>query len=84
MILLQIAVFHSKEANDLIKKKNILALKADLTQQNPAAESLMHHLGSRSVPFFAVFPGDDPYNPVIMRDIVTKKSVLKVLKGLAG
>ena len=67
----------------MIKEKKIVALKADLTQENKAAESLMHHLGSRSVPFFAVFPGDDPYNPVIMRDVVTKKSVIKVLEGLA-
>ena len=78
----KVTVYHSREVNDVIKQKNIIALKADLTQENKAAESLMHHLGSRSVPFFAVFPGDDPYNPVILRDIVSKKSVLKVLKGL--
>jgi hypothetical protein len=42
----------------------------------------MHHLGSRSVPFFAVFPGDDPYRPIIMRDILNKGAVVKVLKGL--
>lgn len=80
----KVAVYHSNEVNELIKKKNILALKADLTQENKAAESLMHHLGSRSVPFFAVFPGDDPYNPLILRDIVSKKSVLKILKGLTS
>lgn len=80
----KVTVYHSKEVNDVIKRKNIIALKADLTQENKAAESLMHHLGSRSVPFFAVFPGDEPYNPVILRDIVSKKSVLKVLKGLTG
>lgn len=79
----KITVYHSKEVNELIEKKNILPLKADLTRKNPAAESLLHHLGSRSVPFFAVFPGDDPYNPIIMRDIVNKRRVLKILKGLA-
>jgi thiol:disulfide interchange protein len=69
--------------NTVIRQKNVLALKADLTQENKAAESLMHHLGSRSVPFLAVFPGDEPYSPVILRDVVTKKSVVKVLQGLA-
>jgi thiol:disulfide interchange protein DsbD len=78
----KITVYHTKEINNLIDKKNIVALKADITQENPAAESLLHHLGSRSVPFFAVFPADDPYNPIIMRDILNKKSVVKVLQGL--
>ncbi|MFC1476616.1 protein-disulfide reductase DsbD family protein [Fibrobacterota bacterium] len=78
----KVTVYHSKEVDELIKQKKIIALKADLTQENEVAESLMHHLGSRSVPFLAIFPGDDPYNPVIMRDVVTKKSVLKVLKDL--
>jgi suppressor for copper-sensitivity B len=75
-------VLSSKEVTGLINKKHILALKADLTWTNAAAESLLHHLGSRSVPFFAVFPGDDPYHPIIMRDILNKGAVVKVLKGL--
>ncbi len=78
----KVTVYHSSEVMNLIRQKNVLALKADLTQENPAAESLLHHLGSRSVPFLAVFPGDEPYNPVIMRDIVRKKSLVRVLKGL--
>jgi|WetSurMetagenome_2_1015567.scaffolds.fasta_scaffold00378_8 thiol:disulfide interchange protein len=77
-----ITVFSSKEVADLVVKKNVLALKADITTSNPAAESLLHALGSRSVPFFAVFPGDDPYHPIIMRDILGKGAVAKVLKKL--
>jgi len=78
----KMTVYQSKEVKSLIAKKNILALKADLTKENRAAESLMHHLGSRSVPFCAIFPGDDPYHPVIMRDIVSKRAVQKALKEL--
>ncbi|HUI92581.1 MAG TPA: cytochrome c biogenesis protein CcdA [Chitinivibrionales bacterium] len=77
-----LTVLSSKEVAELIKRKNVLALKADLTWTNVQAESLLHHLGSRSVPFFAVFPGDDPYHPIIMRDILSKRAVVKVLKGL--
>jgi thiol:disulfide interchange protein DsbD len=78
----KIRVYHSKEVTELIRNKNILPLKADLTKNNPEAESLMHHLGSRSVPFFSVFPGDDPYSPVIFRDIVRKKNIIRVLSNL--
>ena len=75
-------VLSSKAVVDLVAKKNVLPLKADLTWTNVSAESLMHALGSRSVPFFAVFPGDDPYHPIIMRDILNKGAVAKVLKKL--
>lgn len=75
-------VLSSREVRDCIAKKDILALKADVTWTNLQAESLLHHLGSRSVPFFAVFPGDDPYHPIIMRDILNKSAVVKVLKKL--
>ncbi len=77
-----ITVFSSAEVANLIRRKHVLALKADLTWTNMQAESLLHELGSRSVPFFAVFPGDDPYRPIIMRDILNKGAVVKVLRGL--
>jgi thiol:disulfide interchange protein len=77
-----ITVLSAKEVTALVAKKNVLALKADLTWTNPSAESLLHALGSRSVPFLAVFPGDDPYHPIIMRDILNKGAVVKVLKRL--
>jgi thiol:disulfide interchange protein len=67
---------------DLFQKKDVMAVKADLTWTNPAAESLLHNLGSRSVPFLAVFRGDDPYHPIIMRDILNKGDFIRVLKAL--
>jgi len=78
----KITVYYTKEVNELIRSKNIVALKADITTKNEEAEALLHHLGSKSVPFLAIFPGNDPYHPVIMRDIVRKKTVLNVLKKL--
>jgi thiol:disulfide interchange protein len=78
----KLMVYQSDDVTGLIREKDILALKADLTNSNPAVESLLHHLGSRSIPFLAVFPGDAPYQPVIMRDIVKKGEVVRVLKRL--
>ncbi len=75
-------VLGSREASELYKKKNVLLLTADLTNSNPAAESLLHHLGSRSVPFLAVFPAESPERPSIMRDILKKKQFLTVLDKL--
>ena len=78
----KITVYYTKEVNEIIRSKNIVALKADITTKNKEAEALLHHLGSKSVPFLAIFPGNDPYRPIIMRDIVRKKTVLSVLKKL--
>ncbi len=77
-----VTVLSDPSVADLLIKKKVLTLKADLTWANPPAEDLLHHLGSRSVPFLAVFRGDDPYHPIIMRDILNKSEMLKALRDL--
>jgi thiol:disulfide interchange protein len=76
------AVLYTKDIGDMIDKKGVVAIKADLTQPDPEIESLLKHLGSRSIPFLAIFPGDTPEKPVIMRDIYKKSSVKNILNQL--
>ncbi len=78
----KVTVLHTSKVNSLIKEKKIVTLKADLTRPDPQIESLLEHLGSRSVPFLAIFSGSNPYEPVIMRDIINKKKLVDVLKKL--
>lgn len=78
----KVTVLHTPQINNLIKKKKIIALKADLTKPNSQIESLLHHLGSRSVPFLAIFSGANPYEPVIIRDIINKKKLVNILEKL--
>ncbi len=78
----KVTVLNTSQINKLIKEKNIVAMKADLTRPDPQIESLLHHLGSRSVPFLAIFSGTNPYEPIIMRDIINKKKLVSVLKQL--
>ena len=77
-----IAVLTRKEVTDLIRRKNVLALKVDMTAPDSIQDSLLHSLGSRSIPFLALFPGDKPYEPVVMRDVLTVGKVKKALEGL--
>ena len=77
-----IMVLSKSEVADLIRKKNVLALKADMTLPDPVQDSLLRSLGSRSIPFLAVFPGDRPDEPVVMRDILTKRKVIRALEQL--
>ena len=69
-------------ARQIYADKKIALLTADITNHNPQAQNLLRHLGSRSVPFVAIFPSDSPRNPIIMRDILSKDKYLKVLKEL--
>lgn len=66
----------------LLREKHVTLLKADLTGENRPAESLLEHLGSRSIPFLAIFPGDDPYQPVVMRDVLRRANLRDALKAL--
>ncbi len=51
-------------------------IKVDITRDNAEGEALLHALGSRSIPFTAVFaPGEAAKKPVILRDIYTKESL---------
>lgn len=75
-------VLHSRPVLELLQRKDVVLFKADLTNDNRAAESLLHYLGSRSVPFLALFPGHDPYNPIIMRDVLSRKKLAEALREL--
>jgi thiol:disulfide interchange protein len=77
-----IMVLTKKRVTDLIREKNALAMVADMTMPNPVLDSLLRNLGSRSIPFLAVFPGNNPRHPVVMRDVLTAGKVVKSLKDL--
>ncbi|MFH0975069.1 MAG: cytochrome c biogenesis protein CcdA [Spirochaetota bacterium] len=56
-------------------------LTADLTKENPEASALLTKLGSRSIPFLAVFPaGENFLKPVCLRDIYSEKDVLNAIE----
>ena len=76
------AALETDSARILYAQKNVLLLTADITNKNQEAQSLLHHLGSRSVPFLAIFPADSPKNPVIMRDILSKDKYMAELRAL--
>lgn len=58
---------------------DVLLLKADLTRENPPAQTLLRKLGSRSIPFLALFPpGEQFWQPFFLRDIYRAKDVIKV------
>jgi thiol:disulfide interchange protein DsbD len=78
----KLAVLDAPDIAALLAQKNVLCLSADITTKNPPAQSLLAHLGGQSVPFLAIFRGDDPYNPIILRDVLSRGQMVKVLADL--
>ncbi|MGE5671451.1 MAG: thioredoxin family protein, partial [Fibrobacterota bacterium] len=77
-----IMVLTKKDVVALMKEKNVLALKVDVTSPDAVQDSLLRSLGSQSIPFLAIFSGSSPDKPVVMRDVLTKGSVLRELNKL--
>jgi len=81
----EVHVYNSATVRQLLREKNVVTMKADLTREGPSTRiirQLMAQLGARSIPFLAVFPGDQPTKPYTLYDLVEMKTVSKLLKRL--
>ena len=56
---------------------------ADWTDRDPAIKAKLAELQSRSIPVLAIFPGNNPAQPIVLRDLVSQNDVLQALE-LAG
>lgn len=77
--IIESSVYNTEEMNLLQKEYNLKILKADL-DKSPGAEDLLKKLGSRSVPFAAVFYNYNFEQPYILRDIYEIDDIKKVLE----
>jgi len=83
--MVEALALETKDVAAALKKYNADFLTADITISSPEAENLMHLLGSRSIPFLAVFPAGSNFNrPWCLRDIYSEEEVLTALKKAAG
>lgn len=76
-------VFHAESIQELFSKKGFALMIADETEvdlRQKIMEDLRVHLGSTSIPFCAVFPGDEPQAPYTFRDLVTREAFSEVLE----
>jgi thiol:disulfide interchange protein DsbD len=78
-IFVEKTVLHDPKVFNVFRKHDALLLKADLTRENPQAERLLRKLGSRSIPFLALFPpGENFWNPFFLRDIYRTGDVIQL------
>jgi thiol:disulfide interchange protein len=78
-------VFQSDEIRELMKKKGVVTMIADITNDSPRTrmlEKLRKKLGGRSLPFLAVFPSDRPDKPITRPDIVTIGTMREIFNSV--
>jgi thiol:disulfide interchange protein DsbD len=85
-VLVERATLQDHRVRQAFRDRNALLLKADLTRDNPQAKLLLERMGSRSIPFLAVFPpGERFWQPFFLRDIYRADDILSALsQGDAG
>jgi thiol:disulfide interchange protein DsbD len=84
-ILVERTALRNQHVVETFRKHNALLLKADLTRENPPAKRLLEKLGSRSIPFLALFPpGEHFWQPFFLRDIYRARDVLRVFEKANG
>lgn len=78
-------VYHSEEIEERFGELDVVPMIADIThasEYTTMVRRLMGQLGAKTIPFAAMFPGDDPYQPYTLFDIVTTGELNGVLDEL--
>ncbi len=71
---------NTPEVSRVVTANRVIAMKADYTDDSPEIKSLLELLRSRSVPLCAIFPAATPREPVVLRDLITKRQVIDALE----
>ena len=84
-VLVERATLQDQRVRQTFQDRNALLLKADLTRDNPPAKRLLERMGSRSIPFLAIFPpGERFWHPFFLRDIYRADDVLSIFAHEGG
>ncbi|MBI5432603.1 MAG: thioredoxin family protein [Planctomycetes bacterium] len=77
-------VYTNEEIKQQLEAKDFAVVKADETFEGPRTDAitrLREKLGAQSIPFMAIFPGDDPSRPMTLRDIVTRGEMRALIEA---
>jgi len=84
-VLVERATLQDQRVRQAFRDRNALLLKADLTRDNPPAKLLLERMGSRSIPFLAIFPpGERFWHPFFLRDIYRADDVVSAFAPDGG
>lgn len=65
---------------ELVEQLDAVAMYADWTDYNPEIKAKLAELNSNSIPLLAIYPGGNPDQPILLRDLVSQQNVLDALR----
>jgi len=71
---------NTREVAEMVRRNRVVCLLADYTHYDEQIEAWLKKFGSISVPLTVVVPGRDPLRPIVLRDIYSKRTLLKALE----
>ena len=81
---LEKAVLHTDVVEQAVKTNEIVTMYADYTHTPPEIKQTLSALGANGVPVIAVFPGNDPYRPIVFRDGYTQGGLVAAIEDATG
>ncbi len=78
--VLERTVLHTKRVEEAIQRHGVITMYADNTDYPPEIESTLHALRANGVPVIAIFPGGDPYRPIVFRDGYTQSGLVNAIE----
>ncbi len=79
-----LTAIETQEVAELIKKEGVVPMLADFTDRSREIKEKLHELESNSIPVLAIYPGGNHDEPIVLRDLVTKGTVLAALRKAIG
>ena len=70
----------TEPTRQMLEELDAVAMLADWTDQNDRIKRKLEELQSRSIPLLAIYPGSEPTNPIVLRDLVSQDKVLEALR----
>jgi thiol:disulfide interchange protein DsbD len=77
-------VLHTEPVKKAIERAGALTMYADFTEKPPEIERTIRALGANGVPVIAIFPGGDPYRPIVFRGGYTQPKLISALQEAAS
>ena len=79
--VLERMVLFSKEIKNRFKQDQVRTMVVDMTMEDMLKKQFLTALGSRTIPYLAVFPGNamEKNKPLFVRDMYTRRTVVKLL-----
>lgn len=65
---------------DMVEELGAVAMYADWTDRSPEIKAKLDELQSKSIPLLAIYPGNAPARPILLRDLVSQQAVLDALR----